>query len=328
MIVITGGAGFIGSNLVAGLEERGAKELVVCDTLGHGEKWRNIAKRELADLVAPSHLLDYLAARRGRIEAIYHLGAISSTTETDADLIIRSNFSTSLHLWNFCAFNGVPFIYASSAATYGDGAAGFDDDGSVNGLRRLRPLNPYGWSKHLFDRRVARMIAEREPAPPQWVGLKFFNVYGPNEQHKGAMQSVVATNFPAARDGKPVRLFKSSRADVPDGGQKRDFVWVGDCIDVMLWLLVAPNVSGLFNLGTGKARSFVDLATALFRALGREPLIDYFDMPESLRPHYQYMTQSRPERLRAAGYETPFTSLEDGVHRYVKNYLLNDDPFR
>ena len=328
MIVITGGAGFIGSNLVAGLEERGAKELVVCDTLGHGDKWHNIAKRELADLVAPAKLLDFLSARRGRIEAIYHLGAISATTETDADLIIRSNFSTSLALWDYCSMNGVAFFYASSAATYGNGAAGFDDDSSVSGLRRLQPLNPYGWSKHLFDRRVARVMAEREPTPPQWAGLKFFNVYGPNEQHKGDMQSVVATNFPAAREGRPVRLFKSYRADFADGGQKRDFVWVGDCVDVMLWLLVTPNVSGLFNLGTGKARSFSDLATALFHALGREPMIDYIEMPEALRPHYQYLTKARPERLRAAGYETPFTSLEDGVRRYVTSYLLNDDPYR
>lgn len=328
MIVITGGAGFIGSNLVAGLEERGANELVVCDTLGHGEKWRNIAKRELADLVPPDRLIDFLNARRGRVQAVFHMGAISTTTETDADLIIRSNFSSSLALWDHCAANGLPFVYASSAATYGDGALGFDDDGTVSGLRPLRPLNPYGWSKHLFDRRVARLVAERAPTPPQWVGLKFFNVYGPNEYHKGSMRSVVATNFSAAREGRPIRLFKSYRADCPDGGQKRDFVWVGDCIEVMLWLLVTPGVSGLFNLGTGKARSFDDLAAAVFRALGREPLIEYIEMPESLRPRYQYFTEARPGRLRAAGYEAPFTSLEDGVRRYVTTYLLNEDPYR
>ncbi len=328
MIVITGGAGFIGSNLVAGLEERGAKEFVVCDTLGHGDKWRNIAKRELADIVPPDRLIDYLNARRGRIEAIFHLGAISTTTETDADLIIRTNFTGSLALWNHCAANGVPFIYASSAATYGDGTSGFDDDGTVAGLRPLRPLNPYGWSKHLFDRRVARLVAEREATPSQWAGLKFFNVYGPNEYHKGSMRSVVATNFPAAREARPIRLFKSYRAGFADGGQKRDFVWVGDCVEVMLWLLVTPSISGLFNIGTGRARSFYDLAAALYGALGRAPLIDYVDMPESLRPRYQYFTEARPERLRAAGYAAPFTSLEDGVRDYVTNYLLNDDPYR
>ena len=328
MIVITGGAGFIGSNLVAGLEERGAKELVVCDTLGHGDKWRNVAKRELADIVPPDRLIDHLNAHRGRIEAVFHMGAISTTTETDADLIIRTNFSASLALWNYCATYGVPFIYASSAATYGDGTKGFDDDSSVSGLRALRPLNPYGWSKHLFDRRIARLVAERAPTPPQWAGLKFFNVYGPNEYHKGAMRSVIATNFSAALEGRPIRLIKSYRAEFPDGGQKRDFVWVGDCVDVMLWLLVTPGVSGLFNLGTGKARSFDDLANATFRALGHEPRIEYVEMPESLRPRYQYFTESRPERLCAAGYEAPFTSLEDGVRGYVTTYLLNDDPYR
>jgi ADP-L-glycero-D-manno-heptose 6-epimerase len=256
------------------------------------------------------------------------MGAISTTAETDADLIIRTNFAASLALWTYCAVNGVPFIYASSAATYGDGAMGFDDDGSVSGLRPLRPLNAYGWSKHLFDRRIARLVSERAPTPPQWAGLKFFNVYGPNEYHKGSMRSVVATNFPAAREGRAIRLFKSYRVDFPDGGQKRDFVWVGDCVDVMLWLLVTPGVSGLFNLGTGKARSFDDLAAAAYRALGRAPLIEYVEMPEPLRPRYQYFTESRSERLRAAGYEAPFTSLEDGVHTYVANYLLNEDPYR
>jgi ADP-L-glycero-D-manno-heptose 6-epimerase len=328
MIVVTGGAGFIGSNLLAGLEGRGVKELVVCDTLGQGEKWRNVAKRELADIVAPGRLIDFLSARRGRIQAVFHMGAVSSTTETDADLILRANFATSLELWNHCAANGVPLIYASSAATYGDGAEGFDDDATVAGLKKLRPLNAYGWSKHLFDRRVARLIAERAPAPPQWAGLKFFNVYGPNEYHKGEMRSVIAKNAKAAREGKPIRLFKSHREGYEDGGQKRDFVWVGDCVEVMLWLLVTPGASGLFNLGTGRARSFADLAAALYRTLGAEPCIDYIEMPEGLRPRYQYFTEARMERLREAGYAAPFTALEDGVRDYVMNYLLNQDPYR
>ena len=328
MIVVTGGAGFIGSNLLAGLEEHGAKELVVCDTLGQGDKWRNIAKRELADIVAPASLLDFLKARRGRIQAVFHLGAVSSTTETDADLILRANFAASLEIWNHCAANGVPLIYASSAATYGDGSLGFDDDSTVAGLKTLRPLNAYGWSKHLFDRRVARLIAEREPAPPQWAGLKFFNVYGPNEYHKGEMRSVIAKNFEAARKAEPIRLFKSYRPGYADGGQKRDFVWVDDCVAVMLWLLVTPGTSGLFNLGTGKARSFADLAAALYRALGAEPRIEYIEMPESLRPRYQYFTEARLERLREAGYTAPFTALEDGVRDYVTSYLLNEDPYR
>ncbi|MGD9537495.1 MAG: ADP-glyceromanno-heptose 6-epimerase [Alphaproteobacteria bacterium] len=328
MIVVTGGAGFIGSNLLAGLEEHGAKELVVCDTLGQGDKWRNIAKRELADIVAPASLIDFLKARRGRIQAIFHLGAVSSTTETDADLILHANFATSLEIWNHCAANGVPLIYASSAATYGDGSLGFDDDATVAGLKTLRPLNAYGWSKHLFDRRVARLIAEREPAPPQWAGLKFFNVYGPNEYHKGEMRSVIAKNFEAARKGEPIQLFKSYRQGYADGGQKRDFVWVGDCVAVMLWLLVTPGASGLFNLGSGEAHSFADLAAALYRALGAEPRIEYIEMPESLRPRYQYFTEARMDRLREAGYAAPFTALEDGVRDYVTSYLLNEDPYR
>lgn len=328
MIVITGGAGFIGSNLVAGLEERGVKELVVCDSLGHGEKWRNIAKRELWDLIPPERLLDFITARRTRIEAIFHLGAVSSTTETDADLIIRSNFSLSLALWDFCASNAVRLIYASSAATYGDGADGFEDDASIVALKRLRPLNAYGWSKHLFDRRVARMIAERGAVPPQCAGLKFFNVYGPNEYHKGSMRSVVATNFATARDGGTVRLFKSHREGIADGQQKRDFIWVGDCVDVLLWLYDLPHVSGLINCGTGEARSFHDLMVALFKALERKPAIEYIEMPESLRPRYQYFTEARVTRLREAGYDTPFTSLEDGVTRYVTQFLATADPYR
>jgi ADP-L-glycero-D-manno-heptose 6-epimerase len=328
MIVITGGAGFIGSNLVAGLEERGAKGIVVCDSLGHGEKWRNLARRELADLIPPDRLLGYLDQQRGRIEAVFHLGAVTSTTETDADLIIRSNFSLSLALWHYCAANAVRLIYASSAATYGDGTAGFDDDASIQGLRRLKPLNAYGWSKHLFDRRVARLIAERGAAPPQCAGLKFFNVYGPNEYHKGTMRSVVATAFPAARAGEAVRLFKSHRAGTADGWQQRDFIWVGDCVEVLLWLYDMRHVSGLFNCGTGRARSFHDLVVALFQALGRPPAIDYIEMPEALRPRYQYFTEARTGRLRQAGYEAPFTPLEEGVRLYVTRYLSAEDPYR
>jgi ADP-L-glycero-D-manno-heptose 6-epimerase len=326
---VTGGAGFIGSNLVAALEERGEHDLVVCDRLGRGEKWRNLAKRELAAIIAPEQLMGFLGDQRwrGQIEAIFHLGAISSTTETDADLIAETNFALSLKLWDWCSWRGARLIYASSAATYGDGSAGFDDDGSVAGLARLRPLNPYGWSKHAFDRRVARLVETGQAQPPQWAGLKFFNVYGPNEYHKGAQQSVVAHIFPNAVAGKPARLFRSHHPDYEDGGQCRDFVWVGDCVDAMLWLYDHPQVSGLFNLGSGRARSFRDLANAVFRALGSEPAIDYVDTPAELRAKYQYFTEARMERLRQAGYDRPFTSLEDGVARYVGDYLARPDPY-
>ena len=327
MIVVTGGAGFIGSNLLAGLEARGATDLVAVDRLGEGDKWRNIAKRELAAFVPPGDLLAFLEAHAPEIDCIFHLGAVSATTERDADLIAETNFALSLKLWDWCSWRGARLIYASSAATYGDGSAGFDDDGAIAALARLRPLNAYGWSKHVFDRRVARLVAEDKPRPPQWAGLKFFNVYGPNEDHKGAMKSVAAQIFARVARGEPARLFRSHRPDYADGGQLRDFVWVGDCVDVMLWLYDNPEVSGLFNLGSGKARSFADLAHAVFQALGRPARIDYIDTPAELRDKYQYFTEARMERLRKAGYDRRFTSLEDGVGRYVREHLTQPDPF-
>ncbi len=332
MILITGGAGFIGSNLLAALDERRAHELVVCDWLGTGDKWRNIARREVAAIVPPEDLLDYIADPEvhTRLDTIFHMGAISATTETDADLIARNNFALSQALWRACAEHDVRLIYASSAATYGDGAQGFDDDASIEALAALRPLNPYGWSKHLFDRWVARCIAgdELSTRPRQWAGLKFFNVYGPNEYHKGSMKSVVAQIHPKLAAGEPARLFRSHHPDYEDGGQLRDFVWVGDCVDVMLWLYDNPEVNGLFNMGTGTARSFADLAGAVFDALGREPAIEFIDTPVEIRDRYQYFTQARMDRLRAAGYGAPFTSLEDGVGAYVRDYLSAEDPYR
>ncbi len=328
MILVTGGAGFIGSNILAALEEKGAGKLVVCDRLRSNDKWRNLAKRELADIVHPEQLFDFLEANRKNMEVVFHMGAISSTTETDADKILANNFSLSLALWKWCAVNDVRFIYASSAATYGDGAHGFDDDGSVDHLARLRPLNAYGWSKHLFDRRVARKIASGARRPPQWAGLKFFNVYGPNEYHKGGQQSVVAQIYPHAEKDAAYQLFKSHNPKYGDGGQLRDFIWVDDVVDVMMWLLEHRHVNGLFNVGTGQARSFLDLASAVYRAVGREPNIKYRDTPVEIRDKYQYFTQAEMGRLRQAGYAKPFTSLEDGVGTYVKRYLAAADPFR
>ena len=325
MILITGGAGFIGSNVVAALA--GGLEVAVCDRLGRGDKWRNLARVELADFVEPEQLFDFLEKNTARIEAILHFGAISATTETDGDLIMQANFGLSLALWDWCTANETRLIYASSAATYGDGAMGFDDEGSVEGLARLRPLNLYGWSKHLLDRRIARIIARDEPRPRQGVGLKFFNVYGPNEYHKGPQRSVAHQLFPAAAAGRPSRLFRSHHADYADGGQLRDFIWVGDVVDVVRWFLDNPRVCGLFNVGTGLARSFKDLAVAAYAAFGREPMIEYVDTPVELRDKYQYFTQARMERLRACGYAKPFTSLEDGVTRYLRDHLAAPDPY-
>ena len=327
MILVTGGAGFIGSNLVAALTERGER-VAVCDRLHASGKWRNLARVPLDELIVPAMLSEWLARHAQEVVAIVHLGAISATTEMDADLVAEVNFRLPQSLWRWCASSGKPFIYASSAATYGAGEDGFDDDASLAALARLRPLNPYGWSKHLFDRWAAQTLADREPSPPQWVGLKFFNVYGPNEYHKGEMRSVVAHKYPLAAAGNPVTLFRSYRAGIPDGGQKRDFIYVRDCIEVMLWLLDHPRVNGLFNLGTGQARTFEVLARAVCAALERPPRIEYVEMPPALRAHYQYFTEARIERLRAAGYTRPFTPLEEGVREYVQRFLSQSDPYR
>ena len=326
MLLVTGGAGFIGSNLVAGLNEAGRTDIVVNDCLGHDGKWRNLGKRQLADWVAPGELFPWLSGRK--LDAVLHLGAISDTAATDGDAVMENNFKLSLRLLDWCTDNRVPFIYASSAATYGDGAAGFADDASLPALKALRPLNLYGWSKHLFDLAVADRVAKKEKLPPQWAGLKFFNVFGPNEYHKGAMASVLHRVFDEARADKPVRLFKSHREGIADGDQRRDFIYVDDAVSVMTWLLNTPPVSGLFNVGTGQARSFRDMIVAMFKTLGRNANIEYIDMPAAIRDQYQYFTQAEVSNLRRAGYETPFTPLEEGVKQYVAQFLSAADRYR
>jgi ADP-L-glycero-D-manno-heptose 6-epimerase len=326
MFLVTGGVGFIGSNLVAALSDRGA-DVVVCDRFGQDERWRNIAKHEIADVIPPEDLLGWLA-RAPKLDGVVHLGANSSTTERDVDQIVAFNIRPSLALWQWCTQTKTPLIYASSAATYGDGEHGFVDDESVGFLAKLRPLNAYGWSKLVFDRRVARLVARGAPKPPQWAGLKFFNVYGPNEYHKGLMRSVVAQNFERVRKGESVRLFKSERADYADGGQKRDFIYVRDCVDVILWLLDNPKKSGLFNVGTGTACSWLDLAKAVFKALDLPPRIEFIPKPAEIAHRYQYFTEARMTKLRDAGYAKPFTSLEDGVAHYVRDFLATEDPYR
>lgn len=327
MIVITGGAGFIGSNLVAGLEQAGYPELVICDRFGEDDRWRNIAKREIADIITPEELMPFLDGHRNRLEAVIHMGAISATTERDVDAIVRNNVRLTLDLFHWSKHTDVRLIYASSAATYGDGGGGFSDDDSVEALNSLRPLNAYGWSKAMVDRRIARIVHEGGKVPRQWAGLKFFNVYGPNEYHKGDMQSVVSKIYPLAKQGGTARLFESHHPDFEHGGQSRDFVYVADCVKVVLWLLENPQVSGVFNLGTGQARSFKDLATSVYSALGMDPRIEYVPTPEEIRDKYQYFTQADMSRLREAGYTEAFTSLEDGIRDYVQNYLHTVDPY-
>ena len=327
--LVTGGAGFIGSNIVAKLTEDPNLDVVVCDRLGEVElgKWRNIAKHPIADFIQPEGLFDWLEKNTAELEAVVHMGAISSTTEPDADRIVQTNFALSRDLFRWCAERRRRLIYASSAATYGDAAQGFADRDDLVSLTALRPLNAYGWSKALFDIFAVREAA-RGCAPPQWVGLKFFNVYGPNEGHKGPMKSVAAQIWPKVAAGEGVSLFKSHREAYADGGQQRDFVYVRDAADVVAWLLANEGVKGVYNLGSGVARSFKDLAEAVFRAAGQPAKITYIDTPPAIRDHYQYFTQADMSRLKAAGYKAPLTSLEDGVADYVQTYLATSDPYR
>jgi ADP-L-glycero-D-manno-heptose 6-epimerase len=328
MFLVTGGAGFIGSNIVAGLNEAGHSDVVVNDWLGAGDdaKWRNLAKRQLADLVPPADLAQWLEGRK--LEAVIHMGAISDTTASDGDLVMENNFRLSLRLLDWCTVTQTPFFYASSAATYGDGEQGFTDDWSLPALRQLRPMNLYGWSKHLFDQALVDRVVKKQKLPPRWVGMKFFNVYGPNEYHKGSMASVLSKVFAGAKAGQLVKLFKSHRDGIADGEQRRDFIYVDDVAAVLRWLMDTPSVNGIFNVGTGKAESFRDMIVAMFKALGRPPNIDYVDMPLSIRDQYQYFTQSSIENLRKAGYNAGFTPLEKAVGQYVTGYLDREDKYR
>lgn len=329
MLVITGGGGFIGSVLGAGLNEAGRSDLVIVDRFGTGDKWRNIAKRDFFEIVPVEGLFAWLDRYGAQVEAVFHLGANSSTTFDDADEIIKTNLNYSIALWRWCAAAGKKLIYASSAATYGDGSAGFDDGGGIDALKRLRPLNLYGWSKHAFDLWAMREAAAGR-APPFWTGLKFFNVFGPNEHHKDDMTSLVVKNYPRIVAGETVHLFKSHRPDYADGEQLRDFVYVKDCAAVMLWLWrhePDAGINGIYNLGTGQARSFLDLVNAVGAACGVAPKIEFIDTPPAIRSNYQYFTEARMTRLRQAGYNATFTLLEDAVRDCVTQHLSQPDPY-
>ena len=322
-VLVTGGAGFIGSALVWALNRRGCDRIVVCDRLGTDEKWRNLTPLRFADYVEADDLLPRLQnGALGKFDLVLHMGACSSTTETDAGFLIRNNyeFTRDLVVWALgqkTRGRKTRFVYASSAATYGDGSAGMDDDDSK--LDKLRPLNMYGYSKHLFD-----LHAKRAGFLNQIAGLKYFNVFGPNEDHKGDMRSLVHKSFGQVQAEGVIRLFKSHRPDYRDGEQKRDFLYVKDAVTMTLHLAATPKANGLFNIGSGAARTWLDLARAVFAALKRKPKIEFIEMPEAIRDKYQYFTEANLARLRAAGYTAPVTSLEDAVSDYVRNYLVPD----
>ncbi|HEY3328264.1 MAG TPA: ADP-glyceromanno-heptose 6-epimerase [Novimethylophilus sp.] len=323
MIVITGGAGMIGSMIAWHLNTReGRDDLVMVDRCKHPEQWQNLCHRRYADYLDKDELPEWLARNGGKVTAVVHMGAISATTERDFNLLVQNNFRYSQQLWNWCAHNKVPLLYASSAATYGSGERGYDDT-----TEELRPLNGYGYSKHLFDQWVLRQVKSGAPTPPQWCGFKFFNVYGPNEYHKERMASVAFHTYNQVRDTGTMRLFRSDRPEVEDGMQLRDFVYVKDAAAVVAFFLKNPAQSGIFNVGTGAARAFRDLADAVMTSMGREPSITWIDMPDDLKGKYQYYTQANVARLRAAGYAESFHTLEDGVRDYVQNYLMQTDAY-
>ena len=323
MIIITGGAGFIGANIVHTLSARGDKTIAICDVLGTDNKWQNLNQTAFDHFILPHELMTFLQRHSHEIDAIVHMGAISSTTENDADLMVANNFKLTMTLFDWCAEHHKRLIYASSAATYGDGNHGFNDDESLQTLQQLSPLNVYGWSKHHADLAIARRKIHKRPQPRQCVGLKFFNVYGAFEDHKMGQRSVVNQIYHMINLGNSARLFKSYHADYAHGEQQRDFIWVQDCVDIILWLLDNPQVSGLYNVGTGFARSFNDLARATFAAIDHSPKIDYIDMPDVLQEKYQYYTQATMTKLRSVGYTKNFTTLEEGVRTYVQDYLRN-----
>ncbi|MCE2576776.1 ADP-glyceromanno-heptose 6-epimerase [Komagataeibacter sp. FNDCR2] len=319
MIVITGGAGFIGSYLQAKFHALG-EETVVVDWLGHEGKWRNLQYHAPSCIVAPENLDAFLASETN-IKAVFHMGAISETIATDGDLVWHTNVTLSQKLWSWCAERDISFIYASSAATYGSASTKVEFSDDLSNLDKLRPLNLYGWSKHAFDLWVAKQVQKGRKTPKQWVGLKFFNVYGPNEYHKGKMISVIKVKYDDIVNGSPAKLFKSASVSIPDGQQARDFIWVGDVVDVMIWLYENPHVNGLFNCGTGVARTYLELAYAICDSLGKPREVDFIDMPANLLGNYQNFTCANMNNIRKCGYDKYFTTLEDGINTYIDKFL-------
>ena len=317
-VLVTGGAGFIGSALVWELNRRGCERIVIADFLETSEKWRNLAPLAFEDYIEADDLLARLSSKSlGRFDAVLHMGACSSTTERNAEYLARNNYQFTKELAACALSSDTRFLYASSAATYGDGSSGMSDDASLPYLHGLRPLNMYGYSKQMFD-----LYAARRGILNKIVGVKFFNIFGPNEDHKGDMRSLVNKAYDQITETGEIRLFRSYRPDYADGEQKRDFLYVKDAVAMTLHLAATDGANGLFNVGSGVANTWLHLANAVFDALGKPASVRFIDMPENLRDRYQYFTQADIGRLRAAGYSAPITSLDDAVADYVRNYLV------
>ena len=316
VIVITGAAGFIGSCLVGYLNQKGFNNLLLVDDFSRDDKAPNTEGKLFLKKIPRNQFFEWLNEHKPRIDFVFHIGARTDTTEFNYSIHQELNVEYSQKIWNYCTIHNIPLVYASSAATYGGGELGYDDSHEL--VFNLQPLNPYGVSKNEFD----KWVMHEECHPPFWAGLKFFNVYGPNEYHKGRMASVIWHSFNQIKETGKVKLFRSHRPDFEDGQQLRDFVYVMDVLKVCVWLMENQPKSGLYNLGTGKARAFEDLVKASFRGMDREPVIEFIDMPEDIRDKYQYFTEANMQKLRAEGYSENFYSLEEGVEDYVRNYLV------
>lgn len=318
MIVITGAAGFIGSCLVAELNEEKIFHLMLVDDFSSERKKRNYESKRFLNLIDRKEFLEWWDLQNDSVEFVFHLGARTDTTETNQNLLNDLNLHYSQQIWNRCTRYQVPLIYASSAATYGTGESGYDDDHAI--IPELKPLNPYGRSKNEFD----KWVLQQKASPPFWCGLKFFNVFGPNEYHKGRMASVVFHGYNQIKESGRIKLFRSHLQEYENGKQLRDFIYVKDAVDVMVWFMHEQNNSGIYNLGSGKARTFLDLAKATFSSLKLEPDIEFIDIPPDIREWYQYFTEAKMNKLRSIGYDKQFHSLESGIDDYVRNYLVNN----
>jgi ADP-L-glycero-D-manno-heptose 6-epimerase len=321
MIIITGSAGFIGSCLVSKLNNKGIKDIILVDDFSREDKNQNIRNKVFALTVDRRDFPTWFRDNNGQVDFVFHIGARTDTTEFDVTVFEELNLGYSKKVWDLCTFYNVPLIYASSAATYGDGSLGYNDDPLL--IPQLKPLNPYGDSKNEFD----KWVLVQKKHPPYWYGLKFFNVFGPNEYHKGRMASVVYHSFNQVRNTGEIKLFRSHRPDYKDGRQLRDFIYVKDVVDVMYFLMNHQADSGIYNLGTGNARTFLDLAEAVFTSLGKEPRISFIDTPEDIRDKYQYYTEANMQKLKSIGYDRPFTRMEDAVEEYVQGYLVPNNYF-